>query len=118
MNKLGEHIPTAWIWLIPFVGGIWWYWQYSQGVAHVTHDKMSGVLAFVILFSLGGIGQAITQDSFNNIDNAIPAPESPASPQTSPVASPTMPSSPSLPTQSITPTFSPTTSQPLDVATP
>ena len=67
MNRQGESIPTAWIWLIPFVGTIWWYWKYSEGVDHVTHEKISGILAFVLLMLLGFIGQAIIQDTFNKI---------------------------------------------------
>jgi hypothetical protein len=70
MNKLGTSIPTAWIWLIPIVGQIWWYWKYSEGVEHVTGGKMSGVLAFILLWLLGAIGQAIIQDSFNKISGA------------------------------------------------
>jgi len=73
MNNLGEKIPTAWIWLIPFVGTIWWYWKYSEGVEHVTNEKTSGVLAFALLFLLGFIGQAIIQDSFNKIVAFVPA---------------------------------------------
>jgi hypothetical protein len=65
MNKMGEDIPTVIIWLIPFVGSIWWLWKYSEGVEHVTHEKLGGVLSFVLLFLLGTIGQAIIQDSFN-----------------------------------------------------
>jgi hypothetical protein len=72
MNKLGEDIPTAWIWLIPFVGGIWWLWKYSEGVEHVTREKLSGVLAFVVLILLGHIGQAIVQNSFNKITGSVP----------------------------------------------
>jgi len=89
MNKLGETIPTAWIWLIPIVGSIWWYWRYAEGVEHVTKEKMSGVLAFVVMRLLGMIGQAIVQDSFNKVgsDTAVPTtmapptdtPETPAS---------------------------------------
>jgi hypothetical protein len=67
MNAMGEKIPTAWIWLIPIIGFIWWYWEYSKGVEHVTKEKMSGVLAFILMWLLGFIGQAIIQDSFNNI---------------------------------------------------
>ena len=52
MNKLGETIPTAWVWLIPFVS-IWWMWKYSEGVEHVTGEKLGGVLTFVILYLLG-----------------------------------------------------------------
>jgi hypothetical protein len=78
MNKLGEKIPTAWIWLIPFVGGVWWYWKYSEGVEHVTHEKPSGVLAFILLFLLGNIGQAIIQDFFNKLDEStVSVPASP-----------------------------------------
>jgi len=87
MNKLGEKIPTAWIWLIPIVGGIWWLWKYSEGVEHVTHEKMSGILAFILQWLLGCIGQAIIQDSFNKLEGApaAKASETPAVP-TAPVA--------------------------------
>jgi hypothetical protein len=71
MNRLGEKIPTAWIILIPIVGYIWWYWKYSEGVEHVTKGKLNGILAFILLYLLGSIGEAIVQDSFNQV-NAIP----------------------------------------------
>ncbi len=67
MNAQGEHVMTAWIWLIPIVGTLWWLWQYSQAVEHVTKEKMNGVLAFILLWLLGFIGQAIIQDSFNKV---------------------------------------------------
>lgn len=67
MNKLGEHIPTAWVWLIPIVGIIWWYWEYAKGVEHVTDEKINNILAFVVMWLLGWIGQAIIQSSFNKI---------------------------------------------------
>jgi hypothetical protein len=67
MNALGEKIPTAWIWLIPIVGTIWWFWEYSKGVEHVTNEKISSILAFVVMWLLGPIGQAIIQDSFNKV---------------------------------------------------
>ncbi|HUC87824.1 MAG TPA: DUF4234 domain-containing protein [Candidatus Binatia bacterium] len=71
MNKLGEKIPTAWIWLIPFVGGIWWYWKYSEAVEHVTHEKLNWVMSLIVLLLLGSIGQAIIQDFFNKLQPAI-----------------------------------------------
>ena len=71
MNKMGESIPTAWIWLIPIVGVIWWYWKYSEGVEHVTHEKLSGVLAFILLYLLHIVGQAILQDYFNKISPPV-----------------------------------------------
>lgn len=74
MNKMGEKIPTAWIWLIPFVGSIWWLWKYSEGVEHITGEKPSGVMAFVLLFLLGNIGQAIIQDYFNKVGEKVITP--------------------------------------------
>jgi hypothetical protein len=76
MNKLGETIPTAWVWLIPFVS-IWWMWKYSEGVEHVTGEKLGGVLTFVILYLLGIIGHAIVQNSFNQIVSDTPSVSAP-----------------------------------------
>jgi hypothetical protein len=81
MNKLGENIPTAWVWLIPIVGTLWWLWKYSEGVEHVSKGKTSGVLTFVLLLLLGSIGQAIIQDSFNKISTA-PADQPAEAPKT------------------------------------
>lgn len=101
MNKLGEHIPTAWIWLIPIVGGIWWYWQYAQGVEHVTKEKMSGVLAFVVMWLLGMIGQAIIQDAFNKIETAPVAAGQPEPTSESSVP-PISPSEPPMQSETLT----------------
>lgn len=92
MNKMGEHIPTAWIWLIPFFGGLWWIWKYSEAVGHVTKEELSGVLAFIVMFLLGSIGHAIIQSSFNKI-GAQPAGISAASNQPA-AAVPAVPSAP------------------------
>ena len=69
-NKEEPHIPTAWIWLIPFVGGIWWQWKYAEGVEKRTGGKCSQVMAFVLMFLLGVIGEAILQDFFNKSNSA------------------------------------------------
>jgi uncharacterized protein DUF4234 len=66
MNKRGATIPTAWLIIVPLVN-IWWLWKYSEGVEKVTSGKLSGVLAFVLLWLLGSIGNAIIQDSFNKL---------------------------------------------------
>lgn len=66
MNRLGDHIPTAWLLIIPFVN-IWWFWRYSEGVEKVTGEKINAALAFVLLFALGIIGPAIIQDGFNKV---------------------------------------------------
>ncbi len=76
MNALGADIPTAWLIIVPLVN-IWWLWKYSEGVEKVTGGKLSGVLAFILLWVLGPIGGAIVQDSFNNNVAASPATETP-----------------------------------------
>jgi hypothetical protein len=66
LNNQGvEHIPTAWIWLIPVIGGIWWFWKYAQGVDQFTKGKFSAPVAFLVIWLLGPIGYAIAQDSYN-----------------------------------------------------
>lgn len=72
MNSLGAKIPTAWLVIVPIVS-IWWLWKYGEGVEQVTGGKLSGVLAFVLIWLVGPIGQAIVQDSFNNNVSAQPA---------------------------------------------
>ena len=67
MNRLGANIPTAWLIIIPFVN-IWWLWEYAEGVEKITKKGMSQVVAFILLFLLSAIGDAIIQDSFNKIN--------------------------------------------------
>ena len=88
MNSLGEKIPTAWFWLIPYLGYIYWIYLYSKGVNNVTKGKLSTAVSFLLIWLLGFIGFAIVQDAFNSIAEASPAP----APQAKPVqASPTTP---------------------------
>jgi hypothetical protein len=96
MNKLGCNIPTAWIWLIPIVGQIWWMWKYSEAVEHVTGGKMSGIMSFVLLMILGGIASAILQDSFNKITDLPAGP--PAFSSTPTNLTPGAPTGPQTPT--------------------
>ena len=72
MNKMGEQIPTAWILLIPIIGAVWWFWKYSEGVGRITKENPSGIMAFILLFLLGSIGQAIIQDFFNKVTVEAP----------------------------------------------
>jgi hypothetical protein len=98
MNALGADIPTAWLLIIPFVN-YYWLWKYSQGVEKVTNGKLSGVLAFVLLFLVGVIGMAIIQNEFNTASPVAAgapgfAPASPVATDGSfgtPVAAPTAP---------------------------
>jgi len=67
MNRLGSNIPTAWLMIIPLVN-IWWLWEYAEGVEKVTNKAMTQVVAFILLFLLSAIGDAIIQDSYNKIN--------------------------------------------------
>jgi hypothetical protein len=62
-----DRVPTAWIWLIPLAGYIWWIWKYSCAVEKVTNGRYSNGLAFLLLFLLHGLGQAIIQDAYNKV---------------------------------------------------
>lgn len=76
MNEKGANIPTAWLLIVPIVN-LWWLWKYSEGVEKITNGKSTAVLTFILLFLLGFIGQAIIQDSFNNLpsnESAAPTP--------------------------------------------
>ena len=79
MNAKGAEIPTAWLLIIPFAN-IWWLWKYSQGVEKVTDNQLSTAVAFILLWILSIIGQAIVQDAFNKVG----APTAPAAGATPP----------------------------------
>lgn len=64
MNASGTQIPTAWLIIIPFIN-IWWMWKFSEGIEQVTQGRMTGPIAFLLLFFLGMIGGAIIQDTLN-----------------------------------------------------
>lgn len=94
MNSKGASIPTAWLIIVPLVN-IWWMWKWSEGVDHVTAGKMSGVLAFILIWLLGSIGMAIVQDSFNKFGGSEAAAAQPAeAPTDVPPAPPTTPETP------------------------
>lgn len=73
MNKLGEKIPTAWIWLIPIVGSFWWLWKYAEGVEHVSKNELNMFLSLLALYLLGPIGMAIVQEAFNRSQTLVVA---------------------------------------------
>ncbi len=66
MNQVntGTRIPTAWLIIVPFVN-IWWMWRYAVGVKEFTQNRLSDVGAFLLIFLLGMIGDAIVQSKFN-----------------------------------------------------
>ena len=79
MNERGAQIPTAWLIIVPIVN-IWWMWKYSEGVGKVTNDKISDVLAFVLILLLGIIGNAIIQNFFNDVAENIQTASEPTPP--------------------------------------
>ena len=67
MTSMGADIPTAWLIIIP-IANIYWLWKWSAGVEHVSRGKMSGAVAFLLMFLVGWvIGPAIIQVTFNDI---------------------------------------------------
>jgi hypothetical protein len=64
MNTRGAGIPSAFLIIVP-IANIWWMWKWSQGVEISTGKSMSGAVAFLLLFLLGAIGQAIVQTELN-----------------------------------------------------
>lgn len=74
MNQQGAKIPTFILVFIP-IANIYWMWKYSEGVGYVTGDKLSGPVAFLLLFILGIIGVAIVQNSLNQAPPRASLPE-------------------------------------------
>ncbi len=66
MNTKGAQIPTAWLLIIPLVN-IWWYWKFCEGVEIVTNKGMGTVVAFLLIYLLGAIGEAIIQNELNKV---------------------------------------------------
>jgi len=67
MNRQGASIPTAILLIVPFAN-IYWMWKYAEGVELVTERRMSGPVAFLVLWLLGVIGGAILQSEFNRVE--------------------------------------------------
>ncbi|HSX44399.1 MAG TPA: DUF4234 domain-containing protein [Candidatus Saccharimonadales bacterium] len=78
MNALGQKVPTAWLWLIPFVGYLWWAWKYSEGVGNVTKEKAPAILVFLLMIFTGSIGDAIIQSYYNKLPDGAAATSSAA----------------------------------------
>jgi hypothetical protein len=66
MNAKGAQIPTAWLLIIPLVN-IWWHWKFCEGVELVTNKGMGAAVAFLLLWLLGIIGEAIIQNELNKV---------------------------------------------------
>ena len=65
LNKLVEpKVPTAWLLIVPIAGWIW-IWKFAGSVSSYTKGASSQGTTFILLFLLGGIGQAIAQSNIN-----------------------------------------------------
>ncbi len=69
-KKAAEKIPSPWLVLIPFVGGLiflYFLWVYAGAAAKVTNEKYSQPIAFILLWLLGPIGAGIVQGAYNEV---------------------------------------------------
>jgi hypothetical protein len=64
MNAAGADIPTAWMLIVPFVN-LYWLWKWCGGIEHITREKMTAPVAFLLHVMLPLIGMAILQDTMN-----------------------------------------------------
>lgn len=93
------QIPTAWVWIIPFVGTLWYEWKFSEATEVVTNGKYSMPIAFILLLVLGPIGYAILQDGYNKVNGVV----APTTTTYNPAAQPVQPVQPAQP-QPVVPT--------------
>ncbi|HEY6033615.1 MAG TPA: DUF4234 domain-containing protein [Kofleriaceae bacterium] len=64
MVEAGADIPTAWLLIVP-VANIYWLWKWCGGIEHITKEKMTAPVAFLLHVMLPLIGMAILQDTMN-----------------------------------------------------
>jgi hypothetical protein len=84
LNRLGAHIPTAWLLIVP-LANLYWVWKYCEGVEQVSNGQISAVLALILLLLLSIVGLAIMQSEYNklSLQPAGPVPGNPPQPQPS-----------------------------------
>jgi len=49
------EIPTAWLWLVPFVGGLYWMWRWSMGAEKATGTSAISIFLLMLVFPIIGI---------------------------------------------------------------
>jgi hypothetical protein len=98
LNRLGAHIPSAWLLIVP-LANLYWVWKYCEGVEQVSNGQISAVLALILLLLLSIVGLAIMQSEYNklSLQPAGPVPGNPPQPQPSQQFGPAAPISPSQP---------------------
>lgn len=65
LNKLGAHIPTAWLFIIPLLN-IYFLYRFAEGFATIVLKNRSQKVAyFLLILLLFPIGMVIYQDQMN-----------------------------------------------------
>lgn len=59
----GAKIPTAWLLLVPIVGGLYWTWKWSQGAELAT--GMSGAVVFLLMLLVPVVAIPVMVSKFN-----------------------------------------------------
>jgi hypothetical protein len=73
MVACGADIPTAWLMIVP-LANLYWLWKWCGGIEHVTREKMTAPVAFLLHVMLPIIGMMILQDTLNKaVDRGLPA---------------------------------------------
>jgi hypothetical protein len=72
MVSCGADIPTAWLLIVP-IGNLYWLWKWCGGIEHITREKMTAPVAFLLHVMLPMIGMMILQDTMNKaVDRGLP----------------------------------------------
>ena len=72
MVEAGADIPTAWLLIVP-IANLYWLWKWCGGIEHITKEKMTAPVAFLLHVMLPLIGMAILQDTMNkSVDRGLP----------------------------------------------
>ncbi|MBP7017990.1 DUF4234 domain-containing protein [Candidatus Saccharibacteria bacterium] len=86
LNRRGAQIPTAWLMLIPFVGGLYWQWKYFEGAQQVTNNQSSAILNFLLsIFVTPIIPMALCQSAYNQIADDSGINVNPVGPESVPI---------------------------------
>ena len=72
-NRLGAHIPTAWLIIIP-IANIYWMYKYCEGFAQNVKKDNNTILWFLVDFLVGIVMPAIVQSELNKIADSSTSP--------------------------------------------
>ena len=86
LNERGSTIPTAWIMLIPLVGGLYWQWKYFEAVEQQTGGQSSALLNFLLsIFVTALIPMALCQSAYNQMGDNAGIDVNPVGPESTPM---------------------------------